>query len=270
MKIKRKRILNNENGTYFLAIVNNQIIVNNLITGVIIFDSELNYKIELNILEEFLKDKSFKNVNKLLIYSYENNSLVYVNLDNYSFKVIYLESELFGDTFFSKLYLWEKNEIVLTTYEGELFKVSIDEGTITKVTFQQIKHISQKFNSIYLDSSNRPISFYNQNESVVLSDDYDTQVLTIFDYQNEAKKTLYFTLKDTHDFMYQNGNVLLVHEDQLELITAKGARFIEKMDKPTWIFLRAQFLSDNSSFVTLLADQSNPDIQELRIYEFKP
>jgi len=269
MRLKKINSLKIKKDTYILNVLEDKIVTNDEYQGLLIFEESLKLAKEVRIsINELLIYSSFKNQNQLLLYCPESECLVYVNVENYSFKVIYFEPELFGDIFFSKLYLWKKNEIFLTTYEGELFKVSIDEGTITKVTFEQIKHISQKFNSIYLDSSNRPISFYNQNESVVLSDDYDTQILTIFDYQNKAKKTLYFPLKDMHDFMYQNGNVLLVHEDQLELITAKGVRFIEKMDKPTWIFLRAQFLSDNSSFVTLLADQSNPEMHELRIYEF--
>jgi hypothetical protein len=268
MFLKKLKILKIPNGICFLEIVDNKVIVKNENDGLFVFDQELNFKKNLNILNQLAIYRAYKNDNQLLLYCVENSCLIYVNLQDYRHKIISLAPELFEDITFSKLYIWKNNEIVLTTYKDELFKVSINEGIIEKVTFEQIKHISEKFNVIFLDSSNRPISYYNQKESVVLSDDYDTQILTIFDYQNELEKTILFTLKDTHDFMYQNGNVLLVHEDQLELVTAAGARFIEKMDKPTWIFLRAQFLSDNSSFVTLLKDQSNPEMHELRIYEF--
>lgn len=266
MKLNRFNSFKINKDTYFLNVVNNKIITNNKYNGLLIFDQSLQLKKELNIFEELLIYSSFKNDNELLLYCEENDCLVYVNLATYNHKIISLKKELFNNVTFSRLYLWKKNEIFLTVHNQYLYKVSIDNGTIRKITVDQIQPIDPLFIKIWQDFQARPIIYYNQKESIIIVKDYDTQKIAIYDYQNNKEKIIHYPLQDTHDFIYQYGNLLLVHENQIELITANQKKYIEKT-KNLWIFLRSYFLSE-SSFVALLSDQENPEKHELRIYEF--
>ena len=83
-----KKFTNND--IYFMEVVEEKIIINDNYDGVLILDSDLNILKSIRLLEELSIDTSFLNNQQIVLYCYENQCLIYINIDTYEYKIISL------------------------------------------------------------------------------------------------------------------------------------------------------------------------------------
>jgi len=254
---------------YFLEIIKNRIIINNKYEGIIILNYYLDLVKTIKIFDDLIIERCYKHFfdDTFLLFCFENNCFIYIN-KLWKFRIIQIEQN--DEMFLSHLYWWKNtDEIILTSYKNEIFRLSLIEESLSKVTENYLKYHYIQFYKIWMDYKDVPVVRFFPEESVLLFQNKLETELIINNYIDTTERHISSFLKDTHDFYYQKGSVLAIHEKQVDLITPDNERFKIPTKNP-WVSLRAKFIeSKNICFVVLYRNESYPDNVKLISYCLK-
>jgi len=252
---------------YFLEIIGNKIVINDNYEGIIILDNFFNIIKTIKIFDDIMIWRCYKHFSEkaFLLYCYENSCFIYIDIQSWKFSIIKIEESC--EILFSRFYWWEnRNEIILTTYKNELFKICLTEKLLTKISESYLKNHCRQFYQIWLNYKDFSVIHFFPRDNVLLVQDQVKYELIIYNYANVTEERIPYFLEDTHDFYYQNGSVLVIHEKQIDLITPDYKRFKIQTKDPL-VSLRAKFIeSEAICFVALYRNESNPDNRKLVSY----
>jgi len=105
------------NDVYFIEIVMNKIIINNNYEGIIILDEQLNVIKSIKLTEQLIIDTAFIKDKEIVLFDYENQRLIYTNLESYDFRTIELSDE-FEDIILTPYYEWIDHNLFLINYDS--------------------------------------------------------------------------------------------------------------------------------------------------------
>jgi len=264
-----KKIILIGSDVYMVEATKDKIIINDGYLGITVLNYQLEKVKDIRLFDDLIIDFVFqrKTNNELLLYCFENKCLIFIDLNNYTHKIITLNG-YFETNNFSRLFIWE-NDIILTDYNHNFYKVFVCDGRVDKVSSSLVQKKYPLFFEICEKVKNSGIATYISESYVVLLNNLKTQEIELLNFFEQKQESVRYPLKRTHDFRYKNEHFLLIHEQQIDLVQSIGQRYQIKTKAP-WVFLRAKFLeSDNVRFVALSRNDRHQKKRKLFIYSLE-
>ena len=264
---KTKEFIQRDNDIYFIQTISDKIIINDNYVGILILDNNLNIIRKLRIFEGIIVYNSFVNsVNEeVLLFCPDNECMVYVNLINYEYKVIYIKNEL-QSLIFSNIYEWNENGLVLTTYKGEFYNICINGKSIHKIDYKDAIKMYAKLYKIFQESKKHKVFKVFSNENIVIMD-YDESNISIFNYKDKTKRILNSVTLDFIDINYRQGILTLVNENKVEIITNNDKSII--YPEEDYIFLQVRIIRKLNRFFLIVLSSSKSSASFSRVEMFQ-
>lgn len=255
------------NDIYFLEVVSDKIVINDNYSGVFILDYELNINKELKILDDMSIDMSFIKDKEIVLYCYENQYLVYINIDTYVYKIINLNKDL-CNIVFSPLYEWIDNDLILLSYNGDIIlHVNLLNNTAKCICVENInrsifsiydnwqklsgkvinKIYPNKCNAVIEKNNNIVLYNYQDNEETILTIDYA-------DLNNNDIPSSYIY----HDIEVKN-NVIVEISEKRVLVLYQNKKILLYPESKDYSFLRGKFITIAENEYLILLECSNSD-----------
>ncbi len=260
------------NDIYFIEVVSDQIIINDNYDGIFILDSDCNIIKRLKLLDDLTIDVSFIKDREIVLYCYENRCLIHIDIDSYSYNIIFLSTDMKDIIFFS-LYEWVDNNLVLLADSGRIFVhvnlldnlvQVVQKDTINKFHFSIYKNWS-KLNKFIIHK------VYPQKfEAVVESDN----VIKLMNYKNDTESILKIEPFETEPFYYHDIEVttdcvVQISERQVSIwYVGKNIRLYP--NSQDYSFLRGRIISidDTNYLLLLVCSNSEPEQVTIEKYSF--
>lgn len=246
-----------------MEVVSNKIVINDNYEGILILDSELNIIKNIKLLDNLTIDISFIQDKGIVLCSYENQCLVYININSYSYEIISLNTEL-EDISFLSLYEWADNDLVLLAENGAVFiHVNLSDNTV-----QVIKNDTRDELKISIrDNWNKLSEFLihkiypNQHCAVVESNNM------IMNYKNDTKSVLKIEPIKFHDIEVTIDCVVQISEEEVSVLY--GDKNVMLYPNPEdYRFLRGKFITIDKTDHLLLLMCSNSDSSMAKIEKY--
>ncbi|MEO3943961.1 hypothetical protein [Gorillibacterium sp. CAU 1737] len=267
MIFKMRNHSQNDNDIYFLEVVSNKIVVNNNYDGIQIFDNDLKLISKVNILDELTIYSSFNNYEneEILLFCPENEFIVYIDLNTCDYKIIYLKDDL-KNVVFSSIYSWSGNNIILSTYKGEFYNVSIEENTIKLLDCNEVDKLYPTLYKFYQRLSQYKVINIHQNEYIAIIQDENNDI-AVFNYYDQTKQNLKMLVSKFVNIEFIGRTFAVVNEEEIKVETDYNEESLIPNEKFT--FLRARFFWNmNDIFlVTLSSSKSNDNHSNIDIYK---
>lgn len=252
------------NDIYFMETVSDKIIINENYDGVLILDNNLNVLKRIKLFDGRVIDTIFKKDKKVVLYCYENQCFVYIDIELFHYKIIPLSNDL-EDMVFLSLYEWRDNNLILLADDGAISVcVNLDDNA---VRIMSKDNISASGFSVYDDwetlksytihkvyperkeavvESNRVIKFINYKEN--------TQ--TILDAEPFEVSPLYF-----YDIEVCEKCIAQISEKKIVLYSQFSDHKNLVLPQSQYNFIRGKFyiIDGVINFFILSSDNSDPN-----------
>ena len=250
------------NDIYFMEVVSDKVIINNNYDGVTFLDSDLNVLKDIKLLDDLIIDISFKHDSGIVLCCYDNQCIIYINTETYTFKIIPLPED-FEKISFLSLYEWEDNDLVLLA----------DNGTVTA----HVNLLDDIVKVIKKDSIGRHrISIHENWDKLcvflihkIYPDKHIAVVETnntimMMDYKNNTRAVLKMEPIKFHDIEVTTDYIVQVSEDKASIMCG-DKNVILYPDSRDHRFLRGKFITIDKKDYLLLLVCSNADSSEANI-----
>jgi len=251
---------------YFMEVISNKIIINDNYDGILILDNNLDLIKRLNIFKGITVYSSFINDNEeMLLFCPDNECMVYIDIANYEYKVIYLNNGL-ESLIVSNLYEWNENGLVLTTYKGEFYRVCVYEKTIQKIDYIEIEKLYPNLYNFYKESIKHKVirTFPYEYIAVIEDEKHNISMLSVKD---QTKYVINNVPENFLDIEFKGGTFAIVNEKNIEIIKYQDKSVL--YPNIYYIFLKARFLNikNDICLVTLSSSLSNVNHCEIDIFQ---
>lgn len=236
-----------ENDVYFMETVKDNIIINYGYSGIEVLDCKLKSIKKINIFDDIVIHSTYVNSksNELLLLCPENECFVYVNLNDYSTKTILFQDNL-KNTFFSTIYLWQDDVIIINLYNS-FVEINLKKESIEIVKDEKIMEIHPNFYKFCsFISGEGMIDVCSSNNKAILQN--SNGEFFMFDLENDFNK---LSIKGTYavtDLTFNEENIGLVYGDYVKIITRDNEKSINCEDGD--VFLKVAYL-ENKNLVVL-------------------
>ena len=112
------------------------IVINFDYNGINFFDFELNLIEQLKWTKEVMIYSSFNYKNELLLFCPDNECLIYIYIEKDRFTYQFIELKDFGKYIFTELHEWKEDNVLLSTYQGEILCVDLKRGSVQHLNDQ--------------------------------------------------------------------------------------------------------------------------------------
>ncbi len=267
MFAKTKEFKQKDNDVYFFQTVSDKIIINDNYVGILILDSNLNLIKSLTIFDGITVYSSFvNNINEeILLFCPDNECIVYVNLKNYEYKVIYFEDGL-ESLIFSNLYEWNDNSLVLTTFKGEFYSICIREKSIQKIDPEEVEREYIELHKLYQESRKHKVFRVFSDENIAIMDCGERNI-NILNYKNQTKHVFNNTTIDFLDIDFREGILAIINENVVDIITDNSNAMI--YPEENYIFLQGRILSKLSNLFLIVLSSSKSNASNSGVEMFK-
>lgn len=247
MKIEKEFELKTNKDLYALESTNNFIITNDGYSGITILDNTLNIVKNIELFDGITIYFIYKHSSKdeVLLFCHDNSCMVWVNLLDFSYKIISLNG-IDPNVIFSPIYFWKEDICILTTYKNEFYLLDNENIEIKKVSNDIIKsNYSEVYNFLNKVIEHLPCyPLLGLNKHYIAKDSLDNSIVLI----NEARTTI--KLPDNfvyHDIAYINHNIACIGESLIQIIDLKNIKDSKTFLLPekNYQFLRAKFYFHN-------------------------
>lgn len=266
MLIKTKEFKQNDNDIYFIEILSDKIIINDNYNGILILDNNLELIKRLEIFDDITVYSSFINNidGEILLFCPDNECMVYINVETYEYKVIYLKNGL-ENLIFSNLYEWNMNQLVLSTYNGKFYKICIDEKIIQKIDYEEVERLYPKLYEFYQESTKQKVIKVFSDQCIAIIEE-EKHNINAFNYKKQTKHALNNASSNFIDIEFKEGIFVLVDENIIEIIAANDKQVMHPDEN--YIFLKAKFVSklDCICLVTLSGSNSNVGYSKIDMF----
>lgn len=260
MKVDEIEFINND--IYFMDVLEEVLVVNDNYRGILIFDSELRQIARIDLLEDFSIYSSLKKGKELLLICPENGCFIYIDLNLRQKKIIELAE--FDNLFFSPIYDWNKEKLILVDSRGCFIKVDFSKGCLTEIHSNcvECQMISDNYAKLkrfkvlknYIGEKEALIEFSDLNLRII---GYDRDIQVI----KEIKKEQY------HDFEWWDDYIVKIGEDKVEGVFRGRAEIY--WPSKGYEFLRGKIMLKNGEVYLFLLSSSKMDSKCIKIEKHK-
>ncbi len=256
---------------YVLEAAQDKLIINNANNGVLILNDALTLIQDVPLLDDLRITWLYKRVTQdaLLLYCYENNVLVHLDLHTFKHSLILLPDGYRGQLF-SPLYYWSHDDIILST-SNKLHRVNVIDATIVEIAETDIEEDHLEFYKVWTEFREKEIIFYDPTDYSFLIREKDSVVFEHFDFIRERRiKKEIPLVGNVRDAHYHKGLVTLVYEHQLVIVSIENEFHVKLTMQEQYIFRSARFLgSSYKKLAVLFNDTSRPKHSVLKVYEIE-
>lgn len=241
------RVVNND--VYFLACVNNKIVINNNYRGVLILDNELNVIDTIELIDDLVIYSYYIYQNSILLYCPENNIVVLLNVATGKYVIISLlgfENEIFGE-----IYEWINDSIVLSTYKGNFVRINLT-NIVPKPLYCNECGMQVQKDYHFLKKHTVHKVFADETKAIVGNDE-----LYLLDYRNHTVLSERIEQERYHDYELAGQYLVKISENKIGITDFKAE--VDLKPKKGYIYLRAKCLNENGKryIITLASDIEN-------------
>lgn len=238
-----ERIFSN-NDIYILNNSKDYIFINENYQGLILFNHGLQVLEEIFIFQDLHMYHVYQKYNgcNLLIYSPEEDQMIFINLKTKKHEVI----KIVTDEIFSSAYYWKDNILLMVGCDGGFYKLCFESYIFRKVTLQDAKKISPSFITFSITLRKYHVLKVYSDQQACLVKNSAGQV-SFFSYPQQEEVLAKNFSDGWHDVESNNNTFLFIHEKKIEIIHAQGKTILQP--SPNYIFLRARFLTANQIIV---------------------
>lgn len=237
------------NDIYFLACVNNKIVINNSYIGVLILDSELNVIDTIEIIDDLVIYSYYVYQNNILLYCPENSIIVLLDVETGKHMIISLSG--FEDEIFGEIYEWIDDSIVLSTYKGNFICINLTNTASEPLYYNECEMQVQK-DYDFLKKYTVHKVFSDETKAIV-----GNNKLHLLDYRSHRVLLEKIEQEQYHDYELAGQCLVKIGENKIGITNCRE-EFVLK-PKKGYIYLRAKFLNENSKryIITLSSDNKN-------------
>lgn len=254
------------NDIYFMEVVSDKIIINDNYDGVLILDSELNIIKRIKLLDDLMIYLSFIKENEIILYCYENQCLIYINIDSYAYDIILLDADL-NERIFLPFYEWVDNDLILLADSGNIFvHVNLLDNKAQIIQ----KNTIEKFQVSIYDDWNKLNKFLmykvypNRYHAVIKS----KNVIMLMNYKNDTESVLKIVPIKFHDIEVATTNCA-AQISESEISVMYGGKNVVLYPKDQYYrFLRGKFITIDKTDYLLLLLSSNFDSTNAKIEKY--
>jgi hypothetical protein len=254
MFVKTNEYTQNENDIYFIQPISNKIIINDNYDGILILDNNLNLIKGLKIFKDITIYSSFpNNINEeIILFCPDNECMVHINLINYDYNVIFLKDGL-EKLVFSNVYEWNMSGLVLSTYIGEFYSVSIHEKTIQRIDYKEIERGLTQLYVLHQESKKHKIFRIFPDEYLAIIGEKGRNINVV----NYNDQTSHFFIDPTIDFIdidFRKGIFAIVNEFEFEINTIHDRTLI--YPEENFMFLQGRLLNKLNNIYLIVLSSS--------------
>ena len=207
---------------------------------------------------------------ELLLYCPANLCVVHVNMRTYEHTVIKLD-ESFKYINFLPLYFWAHHDLLLTTSD-QFFRIDLDKRNITQIS-QAVESTASSHYLFYecwkkYHTANI-INFYLKEMIIAVEENNQINIDFFDPKHHQHKKPVTYPDVDVQEVIYNNGTLLFIKNNAIEIITTEGKKGKLGIEKP-YKFCTARFVKNSRyKFVALYCDTSAAKHDQLRLFEIE-
>ena len=254
------------NDMYFMEVISDKIVINDNYEGVLILDRDFNVIKGIKLLDDLIIETSFINEKEIILYCYENECLIHIDIDSYAYEIIKLNKDL-KDKIFLSLYEWINNDLILSADNGMFFVyVNLLDNTAQEIQ----KDLIDKLQFSIYDNWNKLRKYrlhkiYSDKYYAVIESD---NVIMLMDYKNDTKSVLQIETMDVydnkvptnciyHDIEVTTDCVVEISEKKISILY--GSKNVILYPNPeNYRFLRGKFITiDKTDFLLLLSNNNS-------------
>lgn len=265
MIVEKIKIIKNYNEKSLLEKTNHYLILDHKSNGISIYDFYLNWIKKIFIMRDLLIDHLYQQFSKnnVLLCCYEKNIFIWVDIKTENFRIISFNE--FSEVIFSPVYWWEKdNEIIISDYNKNFYRILINEKTITPITNPSLEKQYPIFLKVVKEYKSFSSNTFFPNSNILCLIDAGKNKAFLYNYLTHEKKTINFPLPMTHDIAYYAGFIAIINEKQLDIISPDNQRVIIPAEG-RWTFARAVFIPGDPLRLAVLS----VNYGYLMLYEIK-
>lgn len=241
-----------DNDIYFIETVQDKIIINDNYEGVIILDSCFNVVKKLKLFDDMVIDTSFRKNNEIVLYCYENQCFIYLDINTYVYKIISLNSDCSEMNYLS-LYEWQDDELSLLAENGEIIlKIDLLTYTVQKHCNESemfsVYQDYQKLNKLLLHK------VYSEKNVAIVEKDSKLEII------NYKEQSLLMQKKiDINFYDVEAVNEFIVQLDEYKIVISNSVKNVDLFPTNGYRFLRCKFIQFNKTIFLIVLSCCDAD-----------
>lgn len=243
--MNRIELVNND--VYFMETMEDIILINNNYSGLIFFNSNLEQIGKVEIIENLSIYSSYIHKKKILLFCPDNNCLVYFDFNLNEKKIILLRN--FDGWIFSPLYIWCRDNVLLTDYRGHFVNVDLNNEKINLINIEDIVHQGMRADIKKLKEHQIYKIFERKKKAFVY---FQNSKVRLIDYNQDIKVINEFEKENYYDFDWADGYTAKIGEKKIEIIYDNN-KFTYNAEKD-YIFSRGKIVNfDGKTYMYILS-----------------
>lgn len=213
---------------YFLELTDDFVVVNDRYQGLLVMDCTMQIVKKIFIMDDLLIDSAITHENKLILFCYDNECIVFVNLEDDDKPVLRIEMTV--DGYFLPLFIWEKESVLLCVGQGtQLVRIDLQNALMYEVK-EGNSQLSSDVNEV---SRMKVYRFYPNSHQVLANRDGN---VCIFNYRTNECKELGINIVDNDEgvpsYMLYHATesvedvLIRISEMRVNVLTANKSLFI--------------------------------------------
>ena len=247
---------------YFIEIVADKIVVNDNYGGVMILDSEFNVVQKIKLIDGLMIYSSFVKDDEIILYCYENQCLININVSTYKYHIIYLD-KTFDDIIFLPLYEWKDNGLMLLADDGKVVvSVNLLSNNVRIMQTDTLEDYEYVICDEWRKLRNYQVyKIYPDKHSAVIK---SKGMLVFMDYKDNTQSVLKMDNIEFHDIEALSTNYIAqISEREISLLYDNQQIMLYPGDMQN-CFLRAKFI-EIDNIINLIILSSNSDSTQSKI-----
>lgn len=248
---------------YFVDYLGEFIIVNFDYGGLLVLNQKLEKIRAIDIFDDFVIEKVYFNNghDTALILCQEQNCFVLVN-ELFDVTIINLNEES-ADIFFSDLYYWSEKEILISSYSGDIYSISLENNKFEKTSSKYVQTKYPSFFAYWKLTSKLGIEYYDIKNGLIYNNgDYLTN------YSHTGENKININLRDENfEIAAFNKYICLIFNENTIEIHYNDQGYELTVDS-LYMYRSVRFLS-KEKLIILLTNKSDPFENTLTLYTIK-
>ena len=277
------KFLLQDNDIYFWQIIEGNVLINDNYNGLLLMDHNFNVLKKYETDHDLIIDSCMKKDSEILLFCYESERIVYIDLKQELQKVIPLKG--YERCIFSDLYEWDTEHIILSDYKGDFFSLSIENAQISNITWQDpatttIEKAYEKLkrgDTLVIKSIDRLGRNYDEiieqwrfltKEKKAIIEKASGE-LSLIDYAGVVQNLVDIPAGDFHDFAISDHYVVGIGEKKTVFVEIDGEDCQWFVPESSYYFLRGKFGIEKQKLRFYLLSGDMSDAQKNIIYKYQ-
>lgn len=176
-------------------------------------------------------------------------------MNTFCHSVISLDN-LDSDLYFTPLFEWRDEKIILISYSREAFECNLLKKSIEKISKKTFSQEYSELFAYWTISIEYQLFYFFSKQHVLIVDNESNNVL-IVDSKGTVKKTIPCSNLDFHDIVFFNHIICFISEAVIQLINIENDKKIVIDPEKKHDFFRARFLESDDFFKLVILSGNN-------------